>query len=86
MERPSTVWLVAAGLMVAAYILVNVLYGLSTARPALPVINEPDHVVVYVNPVSVVPAGGQGPHQGDGGSARQPAQRRQVEQEAVRGL
>ena len=56
LERPSTVWLVAAGLMVAAYILVNVLYGLSTARPALPVINEPDHVVVYVNPVSVVPA------------------------------
>ncbi|MDQ1250917.1 MAG: hypothetical protein QG597_5297 [Actinomycetota bacterium] len=61
---PARVWLwgVAPGWIgsflafVVIYLGVNLLYGLSTAKPAVPQIDAPDHAVVYLNPISITPA------------------------------
>lgn len=52
----APVWLGALFAFLLVYLGVNLLYGLSTAKPDLPVIDAPDRVVVYLSPIGLTPA------------------------------
>lgn len=55
-KRVSPIWIVGAGIFLILYVGVNLLYGRSTARPELPPVSSGDRVVVYLNPIALVPS------------------------------
>jgi hypothetical protein len=52
----ASVWTFSFIAFILVYAGVNLLYGLSTSRPEVPVVDAPDRVVVYLNPIAVTPA------------------------------
>lgn len=52
----APLWLGGLVAFLLVYLGVNLLYGLSTTRPELPVIDAPDRVVVYLSPIGLTAA------------------------------